>query len=327
MRIVFCGSGSLAVPSLWQVPAAGHQVAGVVTQPARPAGRGGRLRATPVAEAARAAGMEILETPKINSPDSIAWIARRAPDVLVVIDFGQMIRQAARSAARLDAINLHASMLPDLRGAAPVNWAILRGYTKTGISTFSLLDKLDAGPIYVQEELDIRPEETAEELRARCAEAGAAAVLLTLRAIEAGVRPSPQDESRVTLAPLLHKSDGIIDWTEPARAIRNRVHGAWPWPGGQATFRRRHGPEAQVILARAAAEARRPATFDGPEKDGGDLAGILDGDLCAVAGGGGRVRVLQIKPAGGRLMDWRDFVNGYRAMPGDRFVRPGDGKE
>ena len=315
MRILFCGSGTLAVPSLAKLASAGHELVGVVTQPPRPAGRGGKLRPTPLAEAVRALpghdpARDLIEAPKINAPEVVQWIADRRPDVICVADFGQMVRSAVRATARLDTINLHASMLPELRGAAPINWAIIRGLRKTGLSTFSLVDKLDAGPVYLQEELEIRADETADELRGRCAELGAALMCATLRMIEGGGKPSPQDEAGVSLAPVMKKTDGLIDWSAPAETIRDLIHGTWPWPGGQAVFRRQGGFEAHVILARAAAEEAHHTE-----------AGVLDADLC-VGAGRGRLRILQIKPAGGRLMTWRDFVNGHRVTSGDRFVRP-----
>jgi methionyl-tRNA formyltransferase len=310
MRVLLCGSGSLAVPTLGRLPAAGHDVVGVVTQPPRPAGRGGTLRETPVAQAARAAGLEVIEAPKINAPDAVQWIADRRPDVICVADFGQMVRAAVRAAARLDAINLHASMLPEFRGAAPINWAIIRGCRTTGLSTFSLVDKLDAGGLYVQEEMEIRPDETADELRARCADLGAFVVGRTLEMIGAGAKPRPQDEARVTLAPQLQKSDGAIDWTADATTIRNLIHGTWPWPGGQTVYCRQGGFEVHVIVARASVAGGER----GP-------AGLLDSSLT-VGTGQGRLRIHEIKPAGGRLMSWRDFVNGYRVTPGDRLVAP-----
>ena len=334
MRVLFCGSGSLGLPSLGAVAAAGHEWVGVVTQPARPAGRGGKVRPTPLGEAARTAGLDVIETPKINDPASVAWIADRRPDAICVVDFGQMVRAAVRACARLDTVNLHASMLPELRGAAPINWAVIRGCTATGLTTFSLADQLDAGPIYAQEAVDVRPDETADELRARCAQRGAAVLCRTLELLAAGAKPTPQDESRVTLAPLLKKSDGRIDWSAGAATIRNLIHGTWPWPGGQAVFhRRRDGQETPVTIARAAAEAgttgvpgttgvspvARVSAGGTPAVPPAAEPGCVDADLC-VAAGAGRVRIVEIKPAGGRLMGWRDFVNGHRVAPGDRFL-------
>jgi methionyl-tRNA formyltransferase len=311
MRVVFCGSGVFAVPSLRAVGSSAHELAGVVTQPARRAGRGGKMRPTPVDEAARAAGMDVLECPNINAPSAVEWIQDKRPDVLCVADFGQMVRSAAREAARVDAFNLHGSLLPELRGAAPVNWAIIRGHTRTGVTTFSLVDKLDAGATYLQAATDISPDETAEELRQRLAEIGAEVVCRTIDLLaEGNAKPTAQDESAVTLAPQLTKGDGIIDWAAPAEVVRNLIHGTWPWPGAQAVYHRQDGYRTQVAIARAAVE-------DGTA----DVPGKIDADLC-VGTGECRLRIRQIRPAGKRLMEWRDFVNGFRPQPGDCFQQP-----
>ena len=309
MKLVFCGSGSFACPSLRAVVQAGHEVAGVVTQPARPAGRGGHVRPTPLAEQARQLGLKVMEFPSINAPDSVAAIGALSPAVLCVVDFGQLVRQEVRDLAPLGAFNLHGSLLPELRGAAPVNWAIIRGYTRTGVTTFSLVDRMDAGPIYLQEALDIDPRETAEELRQRLAQVGAGAVCRTLELLAGGAAaPQPQDDARVSLAPKLKKSDGYLDFAGDAASLRNRIRGAWPWPGGQCVFHHRSGKQTALTLACAAVS----------ELDSPLTPGALDAQGL-VATGRGRLGIEQLKPAGGRLMSWRDFVNGYRAGEGDRL--------
>lgn len=310
MRILVCGSGEFAVPSLRAIRAGRHEIVKVITQPARPAGRGGKLRPTPVFEAAGELGLEAREVVSINAPDVVAEVHEARPDVIFVADFGQMIRLPVRQCARLDTINLHASILPALRGAGPIRWAIVRGLAKTGVTTFSLVDKMDAGPVYLSAEIDILPEDTSVELSYKLAQIGADVTLGTLDVIEAGqVKPVPQDESLATLAPKMLKTDGLLDWTRDAVAIRNRIHGAWPWPGGQTSFVRKDGKEFDVTIARAVAE---------PFASAGET-GVLDGELC-VAAGSGRLRIVEIQPAGKRLMMWKDFANGYRASAGDRFV-------
>ena len=314
MRIVFCGSGSFAVPALEAILASGHEVAEIVTQPARPAGRGGKLRPTPLAEAARAIGLESVECLDVNSDEVAAAIAGAAPDVICVADFGQLVRPRVRQLARVDAINLHASLLPELRGAAPINWAVIRGYPRTGVTTFSLVDRMDAGPIYLQIATDIRPDETADELRNRLAVIGADALTRTLDLMEAG-RPGgqEQDESRSTLARRLKKTDGLIDWSADVWTIYNLIRGTWPWPAGQTLFRRGDGCEFPVEIARAAVQDDAAAAGE---------PGMLDENLCVWAGLG-RLQVVEIQPAGKRRMSWLDFVNGYRPRPGDRFVSMG----
>jgi len=310
MRIFFCGSGSFAVPVLRAIVASGHEIVGAVTQPARPAGRGGKLRATPIAAAAEELAVDVAERPDINADNVVADVRRAAPDVIVVVDFGQMVRAPVREAAAMDAINLHGSLLPELRGAAPINWAVIRGDKTTGVTTFSLIDRMDAGDIYLQAETAIAPDQTAEELREILAELGAKLVIDTLDAIAGGrATRRPQDDALATKAPLLKKTDGVIDWSADATAICNLIHGTRPWPGGQAVYLRAGGKPVPVILSRASAL---------PEGGGG--CGAIDENLC-VSAGRGRVRIAEIKPAGKRLMSWRDFVNGYRVQSGDRFER------
>lgn len=309
MRVIFCGSGSFAVPTLEAIVAAGHQVPLVVTQPPRPAGRGGKLRDTPIAEAAQRLGLPTLAADDVNAEPAIAASRQHAPDVIAVADFGQFVRLGFRQTARIDSINLHGSILPELRGAAPINWAILRGYEVTGVTTFSLVDKMDAGDVYLREPTPISPAETGEELRVRLAQIGAGVVVRTLEMLAAGAKGVPQDESKATRAPVLKKSDGVIDWTAGAVAVRNRIHGTWPWPGGQAMLQRGSQDPLPVTLGRAAVE-------EGPAAD---APGVLDKDLC-VSTGSGRLRILQIKPADKRLIPWRDFINGYRVGQGDRFL-------
>jgi len=312
MRILFCGSGDFGIASLKAILSSKHEVAAVVTQPARPAGRGGKLRPTEVARCAADLGLEATQCDDVNSPESIDLIRAAKPDVIFVVDFGQFVSGKVRELAPLGAFNLHGSLLPALRGAAPVNWAIIRGHTTTGVTTFSLVDRIDAGPIYAAREAPIRPDETADQLRERLAELGAALVCETLDMLESGrARTVVQDESRATKAPKLAKSDGWLDFSEDAVTVRNLIHGTWPWPGGQARYvSSGRGKQQLVTIARAAAE-------EGPCEPG-----LVNSELL-VGTGKGLLRILEIKPAGRRLMRWQDFVNGYRVAPGDRFLRPG----
>jgi methionyl-tRNA formyltransferase len=312
MRIVFCGSGDFGIPTLRAVVAAGHEVALVVTQPARPAGRGGKPRPPPLAEAATQLGLPVLPVEDINAPENVAAIRQAAPAAVLVVDFGQKIGPEVRAAAPHEAVNLHGSVLPELRGAAPVNWAIIRGYSQTGVTTFRIVERMDAGAIFVVRTTPISPEETAEELRGRLAKLGVEAVLQTLGLFAAGwSNGTAQDESKVTKAPRLKKPDGVINWAADAVAIRNLIHGTWPWPGGQAQYVGPSGKRTPVIIARAGA---LPQSADEPP-------GTLGDDL-SVSTGQGRLAIVQIKPSGGRLMSWRDFVNGYRVAAGGRFDPP-----
>ncbi len=312
MRIVFCGSGLFAVSSLRAIISAGHQVVAVVTQPARPRGRGGKISVTLVEQVANEMDLSVFEAQDINQALSVQTISSLNPDIICVVDFGQFIRQHVCKLAKLGTFNLHGSLLPELRGAAPINWAIIRGHTITGVTTFELVDKMDAGPIYLKKELAIQPCETAEELRLTMAELGGQTVLETIDLLATGDAVSvAQDDSKATFAPLLTKADGWIDWSNSAENCRGLIHGTWPWPGGHTLFSRSDGKDISVGIARVEVDQTPASTSPG----------TLDDELL-VGTGTGRVRILQIKPAGGRLMTWKDFVNGYRLSPGDRFISP-----
>ena len=270
------------------------------------------MKSTPVAEAARPAGRDVVECPNINADEAVAQIRQRKPDVILVVDFGQLIHQSVMDSARLGAVNVHASLLPELRGAAPVQWAIIRGCQRTGVTSFQIVKAMDAGPIFLQKATDIGPDETAEQLRVRLAAMGALLACETLGLLAGGrAAPTEQDHAGATLAPRLKKTDGVIDWSAGAQAVCRLVRGTWPWPGAQAVLHRRFGPEVAVTIAAATPE---PA-------DGTLVPGEIDAELV-VAAGDGRVRVGEIQPAGKRRMTWRDFVNGYRIQPGDGFRRP-----
>jgi len=310
MRVVFCGSGDFSVPSFRAVCGGGHELVGVLTQPPRPAGRGGKLRATPLTAAAEELSVDATPRENINSGDALAMLKALRPDAIAVVDFGQIIRAPARECAALDTINLHGSLLPALRGAAPVNWAIIRGHKITGVTTFSLVDEVDAGAIIAQTQTDIDPTETAEELKSRLAEMGAELMCKTLDLLAAGrAERTEQDHSQATLAPMMKKSDGVIDWSDDAESVNHLIHGTWPWPGGQAVLKRSDGKEYAVVIARAEVVGG-PVTV---------VPGTVDDELC-VATGRRRVRILELKPAGKRLMAFSDFANGYRVAPGDRFL-------
>ncbi len=312
MRVVFCGSGTFAVHSLRAILAGAHELVGIITQPPRRAGRGGHLRPTPIAEFATDLGIAVNECDDINSDAAVQYLRDLAADVMFVAEYGQFIHAPAREASALGAFNLHASVLPELRGAAPINWAIIRGFKQTGLSTFAIVGPMDAGAVYATVETDIDPAETSDELRERLAVIGADLVCRTLDMLESGQgQPVEQDESKVTFAPLLKKADGRIDFTLPAEDVRNLIHGTWPWPGAQAILKRQKGSDVRVVIARAVVEESQLQL----------APGTVDGELM-IATGRGRLKIDQLKPAGKRLMAWRDFVNGYHVTEGDLFVTP-----
>lgn len=316
MRIVFCGSGDVATPTLEALGGAGHEILAVLTRPPHRAGRGGKLRATPIEQRCQALGLPLVRCDDINSPRRQAELRALGPELIVVVDFGHKIGRAVWEVPRYQAINMHASLLPALRGAAPVNWAIIAGLQRTGVTTFQLADLMDAGSVLLSESLQIDPEETAEELRPRLAQLGGQVVLRTVAGLEAGsLQPRPQNEEEVTFAPKLTKADGAIDFADGATAVVNRIRGTWPWPGGHADFVRPDGERVRVILVRA-----RIADED----RGGSVEPGIVTEALHVSAGDRCVQVLQLKVAGKRLMTWKDFVNGYHIRGGERFARVDD---
>ncbi len=312
MRVFYFGSGAFSAPSLRAIAASRHDIVGIFTQPARPAGRGGKVRPTPIADAAAELGLPVIECEDVNSDEAMSQLQAARPDVICVADFGQVIGLRVLDFPPCGTFNLHASLLPQLRGAAPINWAIIRGFKTTGVTTFRVIRKMDAGPIYLRHAVEIGPNETADELRDRLADIGAKVVCDTLDLLAAGNAPCcEQNESEVTLAPRLRKSDGLLDFAADAKSLHNLIRGTWPWPGAHAVFRRSDGRCYDVTIAAASIAPGEAIGYPG----------CLDGELF-VSTGKGRLCIEQIKPAGKKLMAWLDFVNGYRANEGDVFVQP-----
>ena len=312
MRIIFCGSGTFALVTLEALIESNHEVVAVVTQPPRKAGRGSKLRATPVEIACQQHGIEVFPCEDINAPSSVEYLQFKKPDVICVVEYGQFLRKAVREIPTIDTFNLHGSVLPELRGAAPVNWAILRGDKTAGVSTFSLVDKMDAGPVYLTDEIKLDSDERADSLREKLAQLGARTVLRTLDQFAAGTAKAiEQDSTEATFAPRMKKSDGILNFDLPAEHLDRIIRGTWPWPGAQAEFRRLNGKVIPVTIAKA----RVVDSISDVEP------GLIEPDLC-IATGEKRLEILEIKPAGKRLMTWKDFCNGYRVKHGGRFCAP-----
>lgn len=238
MRVVYLGTPQFAVPTLERLAESRHQVVAVYTQPDRPKGRGQQLGLSPVKEAALRLNLPVYQPPRIRRPEVIEELAGFQADAMVIVGYGQIIPQAILDLPPFGIINVHASLLPAYRGAAPIQWAIANGEMRTGVTTMRIDAGLDTGDMLGKVETDIGPEETAPELGARLAILGADLLMNTLDLIESGaVRPEPQDGTQATYAPILKKEDGHIDWELPATAIYNRVRGFNPWPGAFTTFR------------------------------------------------------------------------------------------
>lgn len=312
MRIVYLGSSEFGIPCLESLHHGPHQLVQIFTQPAHPAGRGRRPRPTPVAEWAAQRRVPCEESANINTPESLRRLAECRGELLVVIAFGQKISQQTIALFPRGAINVHASLLPLYRGAAPINAALIDGRSESGISIITLADRMDAGLILGQSRTEIHPHDDAQSLHDRLALLGPDLLLATIDQIASGtVTFTPQDESLVTYAKKLKKSDGNLDFARPAAELVNRIRGLWPWPGTHANFvSAATGKCYPVSFARAAAvpAADQPGTF-----------GLLDVNLDIICGDG-RLRILDLKPAGKTLMSFDAFARGREVKPGDLFL-------
>jgi methionyl-tRNA formyltransferase len=318
MRLIFCGTPEFAVPTLRGLLAEpGHSVTAVLTQPDRAGGRGLETSTSPIKSAALAAGIPIFQPHKVRAPEVAEWLRKVAPDAVVIVAYGQIVPENLLGIPRLGWINLHASLLPKYRGAAPIAWAIANGESRTGITTMRINAGMDTGPMLLQQELEIRADETAPELSARMAEAGAALMLETLHGLEqATIVPRAQNDSQATFAPLLKREHGRIDWAMAAEQISNRMRGFAPWPGAFTSFR---GQRCH-IWGRALA-----VLPDAALASAGFLPGTLvpDGfELDVVCGGGTLLRAEALQIEGRKRISAREFLSGARLAPGERFLEP-----
>ncbi|MFN8091294.1 MAG: methionyl-tRNA formyltransferase [Vicinamibacteria bacterium] len=312
MRIVFLGSGSFAVPGLEALIDAGHEVAAVVTQPDRVKGRGQELAAPPVKPAAAARGLPIVQVERVRAPEAQAALRALAPELQVVIAFGQILPRSVIDIAPRGTVNVHASLLPKLRGAAPIQWAIARGETETGVTTMLIDEGLDTGPILLGRSLAIGPEETAAELEPRLARLGAELLVETVAGLAAGtVAPRPQDAARATHAPILTREDGRVDWSRTAAEIACRGRGFTPWPGAFTTH---DGRALKLLRTRPlAARVAPPGAVPGEILEAG-----RDG-LHVACGGGTVLDVAEVQPESRRAMTAQAWAAGARVRAGARL--------
>ena len=321
MRLVMMGTGTFAEPTLRALLTGPHPVVGLVSQPDRPTGQErGSTRQTGqgVAEIARAHQIPLIQPESVNTPEGVAGVKAFQPDLLVVAAYGQILSNEVLSAASQGGINIHASLLPRYRGAAPVAWAIYHGEARTGVSIIKMSVYLDAGDILAQEALDIGPEETAGELEVRLAPLGARLALQVIDQIAAGTAHGvKQDKSQATKAPKLTKEHGQIDWSRPAAAVCNQIRAMQPWPTAY-TFRHRPGQEpARLLIYKAAVSEGK----GGGETTPGTVI-LQPGEasrLIVAAGQGTEVEILELQPAGKRRMSATEYLRGRPLQPGDRF--------
>lgn len=309
MKLVFCGTPQFAVPSLERLAASGFDMQLVVTQPDRPKGRGMELTAPPVKQAAQRLKLPVIQPDKIkNNEEFHQQLARLAPEAIIVVGYGRLIPPWMLALPPRGNINVHGSMLPKYRGAAPIQWAIANGESVTGVTTMLLNEGLDTGDILLQRETEILPDDTSLTLAPRLAESGADLLVETLRGLEAGqIRPAPQDHSRATLAPILKKEDGQVDFQRSAVEIHNRLRGFQPWPGAFTQFR---GKNLKLIAAQPTPGA--PALPPGELRSSGEK-------LNVGCGHGTVLELLQLQPEGKKAISAREFISGYRLNPGERL--------
>lgn len=321
LRIVYFGTPQFAVPTLEALLASRHAVAGVVTQPDRPKGRGQRLQTTPVKATALAQNVPVFQPERLRAPEVRATLDAWAPDLGVVAAYGKLIPDELLAMPRLGMINVHASLLPKYRGAAPIQRAVIDGETETGVTIMRVIKALDAGDMLDKVRCPIGPDETSDVLERRLSTLGASLLMDVVERLARGPVPEePQDSSRATYAARLTKAEGLIDWTLPARDIHNRVRGLYPWPHAYTHI----GNERLIILTtRLPQPDTRPGTHAPPEPDPRGAPGtIVDASADGIrvaTGHGGEVSILQVQPEGRRAMSIRDFLGGHPLTPGTSF--------
>jgi methionyl-tRNA formyltransferase len=306
MRVVFLGTPEFAVPSLDALVAAGHSVLAVFTQPDRPKGRGQQLAESPVKQSALRLGVPVFQPERIRRPESFEQLGSLDAELMVVVGYGQIIPQSIIDLPRHGILNVHASLLPKYRGAAPIQWAIANGETTTGVTIMQIDAGLDTGDMLAKASTEIGPDETAPDLSSRLAPIGAQLLIDTIGAIERGTaHREKQNDSEATLAPILKKDDGRVNWTTPARQINNRRRGFTPWPGAYTTFR---GQPLSLLRTEAVEDkSLLPAVVR------------VDGKKLLVGTGDGALAISEVQPGGKKRMSAEAYINGYKPQNGDRM--------
>lgn len=308
MRIVFMGTPEVAAFSLERLFEAPEPVVGVVTQPDRPAGRGRKTILSPVRRVAEIRGVPTLAPEKIRDPSFFDVLSKWVPDLIVVVAYGRILPRQILELAPHGCLNVHYSLLPKYRGAAPVPWAIIGGEEKSGVTTMRLVEKMDAGPIFLQREISIAPNDTTASLQAKLAPVGAELLVETIAGLKAGnLTPQAQDESKVTYAPVLKKEDGLIDWNLPAVSIERRVRGFNPWPS------------AYTYLAGNLLKIHRARVIEIAEKAAPGEVLKADKEGLWIATGAGALSLEEVQLENRKKMTAREFLNGTRVEKGARL--------
>jgi methionyl-tRNA formyltransferase len=308
MRIVFMGTPHAAVPTLRQCIADGHEVVAVWTQPDKPAGRGNKVAFSPVKEFALSHGLEVYQPARIKNDEAKQLFASHDADITIVVAYGKILPEEFLKAPRHGCINVHFSLLPKYRGAAPANWAIINGETETGVTTMFIEPALDTGPILLQRKTEIGERETAPELMDRLADVGAELLSETLRRLPE-LTPRQQNDAEASFAPILKKEDGVIDWTQPAALIACRIRGLQPWPNAYTSFRLKG-----LIIWDA-----QPSLSVSSGIANGEVIVAHRDELVVQCGAKTALRVLEVQPEARKRLAARDFINGMHVKIGDRF--------
>ena len=307
MRVSFFGTSEFAVPTLRALVAAGHEVRPVVTAPPKPSGRGRRLMPSPVETCAQELGLEVMAPQTPNAPEFVSSLKSGQPDIGVLVAYGFILRQPLLDAPRLGFLNVHPSLLPAFRGAAPIQRALMAGMKHTGVSVIAMARAVDAGDVVARVVVDIEPDETSGDLSARLSDIGARLLLESLQRVGVGsLARIAQDPTLVTNAPKIRKSDRVVDWTRTAEQVHDAIRGLSPDPGAVTTFRNR---QLVLLRARMASGTAEPGQL---VADGGDLK---------VGTGSGLVELLELRPEGGRTQTGRAFINGHRPGPDERLTQ------
>lgn len=311
LRIVFCGTPEFAVPSLRRLAGSSEiSVEAVISQPDRPRGRGQQVTASAVKEAALELGLHVYQPETIKSESAQEFLKRAAPDAVVIIAYGQIIPARLLTIPRLGWINLHGSLLPRYRGAAPIHWAIANGETVTGLTTMQIDAGMDTGPTLLRREVAIGADETEPELAARMSGIGAELIAESLLRFDRGeISPVPQEATNVSYAPILKKEDGRIDWSRPAQQIYNRMRGFTPWPGSYTTFR---GQTCQLWGRAEKSDSTGAAAAPGAIVSSGK-------EILVVCGDGTFLRLESVQVEGRKKLSAREFSNGARLGQSERF--------
>jgi len=317
MRLIMMGTGPFAVPTFRGLYETHHEVVALVTAPVR-THRGKRVAAvSEIRDVAHEHSTPIFDPENVNTPEARETLAEYGPDIMVVCDYGQILSAGTLALARLGGINLHGSLLPKYRGAAPVNWAIYHGDDTSGVTVIHMTPKVDAGPCIAQAHAPIEADETAIELEERLAEMGAWLIRRSIDSVEAGrLEALPQDPAQASKAPRLKKTDGAVDWNRTAAQIRNQVRAFEPWPKTFTFWHRELGKPARLILGPIEVVAEEDAS-----EQSATPGTVLEaaGDRLLIATGEGDARLTTIQPAGKRAMPVAEFLRGHRVQPGERF--------